>query len=101
MNAITRCPMCRGSKKMLGLGMMERDCEKCAGKGHVMFKEIKEVKPDVIVEPIVEPVVEPVKEEAVKDDRETETKAVTQIKRKYVRKDKEETPAQHGVCDVA
>lgn len=96
MNAITRCPMCRGSKKMLGLGMMERDCEKCAGKGHVVFKEIK---PDVIVEPIIEPVVEPVKEEA-KNDRETETKAVTQIKRKYVRKDKEET-APDGVCDVA
>jgi len=98
MNVITRCPLCRGTKKMVGMGMTERDCERCAGKGTVSVKpeairEAKKEEETKVVEPIA-------KDEAVKDERENDTKTVTESKRKYVRKTKE-TPAQHGVCDVA
>ena len=86
MNAITRCPDCRGTKKLVGLGFIERDCEKCAGKGHV---PVEKVKAEII---------EALKEEA-KHERETEVKTVAETKRKYVRKAKE-TPYD-GVCDVA
>ena len=86
MNVIARCPGCQGRKKVFGIGLMERDCEKCAGKGHV---PVEKVKADVI---------EALKEEA-KHERETETKTVIEAKRKYVRKDKETAP--DGVCDVA
>jgi hypothetical protein len=82
---------------MIGMGMTERECERCAGKGTVS------VKPETIREAKKEEetkIVEPLKEEAVKDDRETEVKTVAQTKRKYVRKAKEEE-APDGVCNVA
>lgn len=86
MNVIARCPECRGTKKLVGMGFMERDCEKCAGKGHV---PVSQIKTDVI---------EALKDEA-KHERETEAKTVAETKRKYIRKDKETAP--NGVCDVA
>lgn len=88
MNVITRCPGCQGRKKVFGIGLMERDCERCAGKGTVAVKPV---------------IVEAIKEEEPKHERETEVKTVAEIKndkRKYIRKTKE-TPAKHGVCDVA
>lgn len=94
MNVITRCPLCRGTKKMVGMGMTERDCERCAGKGTVAV----EVKPELIQAlKEEEKIVEPIKDD-VKHERETETKTVIDSKRKYVRKEKESI---NGVCDIA
>ena len=84
MNVIARCPGCQGRKRVFGIGLMERDCERCAGKGTVAVKPV---------------IVEAIKEEA-KHERETEAKTVIETKRKYVRKTKE-TPENNGVCDVA
>jgi hypothetical protein len=79
---------------MVGMGMTERDCERCAGKGTVSVKPeaIREAKKE-------EKIVEPIKDD-VKHERETEAKTVAETRRKYVRKEKE-TPANNGVCDVA
>lgn len=51
MAEIERCTMCRGTKRILGLGMMDRQCPNCKGIGWVSVEA---------VEPIVEPCVEPV-----------------------------------------
>ncbi len=32
---IKKCPQCKGSKKIIGIGMIARDCKECAGIGHV------------------------------------------------------------------
>ncbi len=39
--AIKKCPVCRGQKKVLGLGALEKDCKEC---GAVGYKDVVEDK---------------------------------------------------------
>ena len=39
-----RCELCNGKKKIIGLGMIEKDCDECNGVGYVQIKTEVEVK---------------------------------------------------------
>jgi DnaJ-class molecular chaperone len=39
-----RCPRCFGNKKVMGIGMVETDCQKCDGEG-----KVKDVDPSFFV----------------------------------------------------
>lgn len=39
MSEFIRCPRCRGKAKVLGLGMIVRNCDTCAGAGWVKREE--------------------------------------------------------------
>ena len=39
---IIRCPACRGVKKIIGLGLISRDCKACAGIGHTRVAAVAE-----------------------------------------------------------
>ena len=32
---LVRCPACRGTKKIMGMGMMEQKCTECNGIGYI------------------------------------------------------------------
>lgn len=34
-----RCPSCRGARKILGMGFIERDCQICDGAGWLKIKD--------------------------------------------------------------
>ena len=38
---VKRCDICRGKKKVMGLGMLEKKCVACNGVGHIIIKESK------------------------------------------------------------
>lgn len=38
---VERCANCKGAKKIMGLGMMMRDCSYCAGVGFVKPKAVE------------------------------------------------------------
>lgn len=40
MSEIERCPNCYGRKRILGLGMIEKECNECKGIGHVKKQEV-------------------------------------------------------------
>lgn len=46
----TKCPICRGAKKMMKLGYVEGDCSGCDGKGYVIIKPIEELKADALAD---------------------------------------------------
>jgi len=46
---LTKCPSCKGAKKMIKLGGMEGDCNKCSGAGYVSKEEEVKTEP---VEPV-------------------------------------------------
>lgn len=39
----TICPTCKGRKKMLGLGLIEKECYVCNGDGYTVAEEPKKV----------------------------------------------------------
>ncbi len=44
---ISKCPACRGHKKVMRLGMTMKDCETCSGKGHISPLPFHDKKPDL------------------------------------------------------
>jgi len=36
---IIRCDLCRGKKRVIGLGMIEKKCQNCKGVGHLIKDE--------------------------------------------------------------
>jgi len=86
MSDIVVCTACRGRKKVLSLGMMEKNCHSCKGIGHVMADKIDPVfVNDVIIE-IEKPEVEAEVEKKEKDTEEEGGSVAN--KRKYNKKKK-------------
>ncbi len=50
---IIRCDLCRGKKRVIGLGMIEKKCQNCKGVGHLIKDE------EDVLEPGSEPNAEP------------------------------------------
>lgn len=38
---LVRCPVCRGRKKIIGLGLLEKDCDHCVGIGWISKKPVE------------------------------------------------------------
>jgi len=49
MKQYERCPACNGSRKIMGGGMIMRDCHACDGTGNVEVKRDEENTETVIV----------------------------------------------------
>ena len=45
MNVSQICSVCRGRKKVIGMGMMEADCYRCHGIGYIDLSEKVESSP--------------------------------------------------------
>ncbi len=44
------CDACRGHKKIMGLGMVETECEKCEGAGRIDDSELAVIEPKISIE---------------------------------------------------
>ncbi len=53
-NCIIKCQMCMGGKKLMGLGMIFKDCSDCTGLGWVIDKTHKKAKKKKCLEKKVE-----------------------------------------------
>ena len=36
---LVRCNACRGMKKIIGMGFIEKDCQTCSGTGYMPFED--------------------------------------------------------------
>jgi phage FluMu protein Com len=53
MSQIKRCTVCKGFKKIVGLGMVEKECSDCKGIGFIEVKEEPIVDNILTIEPII------------------------------------------------
>ena len=42
--SFTRCTLCNGKKRIMGLGMIEKECPECKGVGYINLVEKAPVK---------------------------------------------------------
>ncbi len=58
---IQKCPSCKGSKKVMRLGMVMQDCEQCSGAGQVKTDSVKrgfDIEPPQSTQGISQPIIE-------------------------------------------
>jgi len=75
-----QCDSCKGKKKILGLGMIEHECEKCEGLGRIDESELAEIYipetiiPESINEKISEFISSPIPSQTQSETKKTSKK---------------------------
>ncbi len=57
-----KCDACRGHKRVVGLGMIEIECDKCDGYGKIDESELDVIPPQISLEHYISPNVRPAAE---------------------------------------
>lgn len=50
-----KCDACRGHKRIVGLGMIETECDKCEGYGKIEDSELADIPPKTSIEHYLAP----------------------------------------------
>jgi phage FluMu protein Com len=78
MSEIIRCDSCRGLKRIVGLGMIEKDCPECRGVGFVELMPVEVITDDAET---VQDVITDEKPEDLGTSKGKPTKAVKRAKK--------------------